>query len=144
MEDRGAWPATVHGVEKSRTQLSVWTTTTSIFGPQFFHLWNGHKCTLKGSVRTCEKVHGTALHRALSEGHISIGHILLVRCTTRRNCLSWGVRVSACQLPCCCPSPASAWSEIWRQVRLTGQPWQQIKRLGVTNSRSGSILCFKI
>ena len=26
--DRGAWPAAVHGVEKSRTWLSDWTTTT--------------------------------------------------------------------------------------------------------------------
>ena len=28
MEDRGAWSVTVHGVAKSQTQLSNWTTTT--------------------------------------------------------------------------------------------------------------------
>ena len=30
-KDREAWCATVHGVEKSRTQLSNWTMTTSLF-----------------------------------------------------------------------------------------------------------------
>ena len=31
--DRGAWRATVHGVTKSRTRLSHWTTTTAMTQP---------------------------------------------------------------------------------------------------------------
>ena len=30
VRDREAWAATVHGVTKSRTQLSDWTTTTTL------------------------------------------------------------------------------------------------------------------
>ena len=32
MEDKGAWYAAVHGVTKSQTQLSNWTTTTCTGG----------------------------------------------------------------------------------------------------------------
>ena len=34
VKNREAWPAAVHGVTKSQTQLSTWTTTTPPSGPQ--------------------------------------------------------------------------------------------------------------
>ena len=34
VKNREAWPAAVHGVTKSQTQLSNWTTTTPPSGPQ--------------------------------------------------------------------------------------------------------------
>ena len=41
MKDRGAWCATVHGVAKSWTQLSNWTTTISLSqqGKKAVPLW---------------------------------------------------------------------------------------------------------
>ena len=43
MKDRGTWCAAVHGVVKSQTQLSDWTTTDDIYshqkGPKWPSLW---------------------------------------------------------------------------------------------------------
>ena len=37
VKDREAWRATVHGVTKSRTQLSEWTTATAFYVAKNFH-----------------------------------------------------------------------------------------------------------
>ena len=37
VKDREAWRAAVHGVAKSQTRLSDWTTTNQFHGRQFFH-----------------------------------------------------------------------------------------------------------
>ena len=38
VKDREAWHAAVHGVAKSQTQLSDWTTTTKKYGSKYSYL----------------------------------------------------------------------------------------------------------
>jgi len=53
VKDREAWCATVHGVAKSQTQLSNWTT---ILFPNLFPfrlLWNTEQCSLCYTIGPC-------------------------------------------------------------------------------------------
>ena len=49
VKDRGAWRAPVHGVAKSPTRLSDWTTTTTVFKVTFAK--SGSNPTLSGSFQ---------------------------------------------------------------------------------------------
>ena len=50
IEDRGAWCAAVHGVTKSRTQLSKWTTATKLED----HVWKSICVLICITFSTCQ------------------------------------------------------------------------------------------
>ena len=51
MKDREAWNAAVHGVAKSQTRLSDWTTTLSMRLDSSFLIWNNHQQVFLGYLR---------------------------------------------------------------------------------------------
>ena len=51
MKDREAWNAAVHGVAKSQTRLSNWTTTLSMRLDSSFLIWNNHQQVFLGYLR---------------------------------------------------------------------------------------------
>ena len=76
--DRGAWWATVHGVAKSRTQLSDFTH--SLYTVPLFHYKPKVFCNLKMKTHQCPS------------------HVFLLLCSVTKSCLTLGNRMD-CSLP---------------------------------------------
>ena len=58
VEDRGAWGVAVHGVTKSRTWLSCWTTMTAVFTVSVIFSQSKQQCFCRmvgGKVKLCNR-----------------------------------------------------------------------------------------